>query len=653
MAKTAGTNNESRIPIQYFDGVNAAVQPSLGKITELSHAENARAPLIGVLEKRQGQAKVGTTVSGGVFYAEHNYGLGKMRLTDTNYQGVFRISSSKPSSLTISVFENIFVSDVSFGGQNTLKIMAIEDIFVSEPNFFVRKDGDTLNLDGTTISLASIYSLTSGDVWASLTDSSAQNILGDKFDFTHVSGYLVLVNGLDYNRTISADGVTVTDSTEPGNLYNSPRAKKTAYYKSRLYLANFINNGIKYGTSVLRSSYPLGIVALVNGDVTSSATIEVTDTNYFYTQTGMNQYEIHRGGTKIGSDITVTSINETSIVVSAPVTLLSSDEIWVAGTYSGEKQYRWINNPSSTGRDVKQYDSFKLSGGEESEITLLNTIGNILLIGNADTLMTWNDYTLQNLDLGIGCVSQNGSVKLLGTMYFIHYSGVYSTTGAAPTLMSRKVERYIRGATKEGLENAAAGFKGTSVFFSIGDVTLYNSDGSFWKILKDTCLEFSVVDQKWYVHTNVPAEQFLSFINTSGAEQLLFEHAKGEKSIKEFLVGTSDDGEEIFFRADSNEIQFMKEFEYSVNPKSIVTDLHRGALMTTMVSLDGDDFYQIEGTNKKGIATLKITPRDKSKMEPVACKKLQISFRESSKQLCRIAKAAVIYTPTSLTTPEE
>jgi hypothetical protein len=550
------------------------------------------------------------------------------------------------------VFENVIISDVSFGGQETLNIFAVEDIDVSEPDFFVRTDGNVMSLTGTTISMASIYSLTDGNVWDALTDSSAQNIIGDKFDSTHVSGYLVLVNGIDYNRTISSDGVTVTDSTEPGNLFNSPRAKKTAYYKSRLYLANFINGGVRYGTSILRSSYPLGIAALVNGDVTASTTIEVTDTNYFYTQSGMNEYEVYRGGTKI-EDITVTEVNETNIVVSAPVTLLSVDEIWVAGTYDGEKQYRWINNPTSTGRDVKQYDSFKLSGGEESEITLLDTIGNVLLIGNNDTLMVWNDYTLQNMDLGIGCVSQNGSVKLLGTMYFIHYSGIYSTTGSAPSLMSRKVERYIRGATKSGLENSAAGFKGTSVFFTLGDVTLYNSDGSFWKILKDACAELNVVDQKWYIHTNIPASQFLNFLNSDGLEQLMFSHTKGEKSIKEFLVGNSDDGEEIFFRADSNEIQFMEEFEYSVNPKSVVTDLHRGSLMTTMVSLDTDDFYQIEGTNKKGIATLKITPRDRSKMEPVACKKLQISFRESSKQLCRIAKAAIIYTPTSLTTPEE
>ena len=644
-----GSNNEQRIVISYWDGINSTVQPSLGKITELSHAENARAPLIGVLEKRQGQAKVGTTVSGTPFTTVANYGLSSLNLTDTTYQGVFRVSA----------IQTVLPTPVgSTSSSGTYTFVVSDSILVSEPNFFSRKFDNTIIIDGTS-SNSSIYSLTAANTWYELTDTSAKNLIGSNCDFVTVDGSLVMVNGKDYNRMISSNGTTVTDSTEVGSLFNSPRAKKVSYYKSRIYLADYISSGIKYGTTILRSSYPVGLIALVNGDHASHASgaiLEVTDTKYFYTDSGMNSYEVYRGSTLI-TTLTVTLINETSITVTHSETpkpmIDSSDEIWVAGTFSGAKQYRWVNNPSSTGRDVKQYDTFKLSGGEEDEITLFDTIGNILMIGNKETLMSWNDYILQNFDLGIGCTSPNGSVKLLGTLYFIHYSGVYSTTGTAPVLVSRKVERYIRGVTKAGLESAAAGFKGNSIYFSIGDVTLYNPDGSLWKVMSDVCLEYNVLDQKWYVHTNVPSEMFLNFINASGTEQLLMEHGDTGHYIKEFLVGNTDDGSEIFFRADSNEMQFMKEIEYSVILKSVATNLHRGALMTTMISLDGEPFYEIEGTNKKGITPLKITPRDKSQIQPVYCKRLQLSFRESSKQLCRIVQAAVIYLPTSLNTPEE
>jgi hypothetical protein len=277
----------------------------------------------------------------------------------------------------------------------------------------------------------------------------------------------------------------------------------------------------------------MGIVSLLNGDVTSidgssNWVLPVTDSKYFYAGvTGMDEYDIYRGNQKVAS-VKITSYSETALTApNANVTFeagfasfLSADEIWVAGTFSGEKQYRWIANSGSTGRDVKQYDTFKLVGGDSSGITMLAPIGNILMISNKNSMMTWNDYNLENFDLGVGCCSDNGYVKLRGSLYFLHYTGIYSTSGSMPQLLSRKVERYIRGATKSGLEASAAGYKGLSVFFTIGDVTLYNPDGSTWKVLPQVCLEFNVADQNWYVHTNVTSTQFETFINSAGAERL-------------------------------------------------------------------------------------------------------------------------------------
>ena len=657
MAKTS--SNEARIPLSYWDGVNSAASSTIAKRSELSHAENARSPLIGVLEKRQGQSKVGTATNGAVFYTANNYGLTKFEISDTTYQGVVRVSATSTFSntLTLSVFDYIFVIDYQgVVTQTTIIVKVGDNVSVSEPTIFSRIDGiyTTTNnnaialLDGTS-NASTIYSLTEANTWFPLVDASAVNIIGAQCDFAKVDGSLVVVNGKDYNRLLSANSVTVIDSTEAGSLYNSPRAKRAAFYKNRIYLANFIRHGVKYVTTILRSSYPLGIVSLVNGDhIVGITALSVSDAKYFYATSGMNSYDVYRGGTKIET-ITVSAVNETTVTVSATSNAInSSDEIWVAGTFSGEKQRRWVNNPTATGKDVKQYDTFKLSGGEEDEITLFDTIGNILIIGNKNTMMTWNDYTLQNFDLGIGCSSLNGSAKLLGTLYFLHYSGVYATTGDVPTLLSRKVERYIKGATKSGIENAAVGVKGLSVFFSIGNVTLYNADGSFWKTMPDTCLEYSVADKNWYPHTNVPAEGFTTFINTTGAERLLMSHGGAGKSVKEFLTGNTDDGAEVFFRADTQEIQLMKEFEVSSSPTNVITEVDRGSMMKTMVSLDDGDFKEIEGTNEKGATTLKITTTPE-KMSPPLARRIKVSFRDSSKQICRIRQAAITYIPSSIT----
>ena len=372
--------------------------------------------------------------------------------------------------------------------------------------------------------------------WVLLNNALAQNLSLSVCDFANADGDLIIVNGTDNNRMITSaifgGTATMVDSSTAGSLYNSPRANKVAFYKSRIYLADyFTDSDEELKTTVLRSSYPMGIISLLNGDVTAAAggvwTLPVTDNKYFYTVSGMNVYEIYRGNQKVAT-VTISSVTEIAITAtSANVvfesgfsSFLSADEVWISGTFTGEKQYRWISNSSTIGRDVKQYDTFKLVGGDEDSVTLLEPIGNILMIANKNAMMTWNDYNLENFDLGIGCCSKNGYVKLKGSLYFLHYSGIYSTSGSMPQLLSRKVERYIRGATKTGLEEAAAGFKGLSVFFTIGDVTLYNNDGSTWKTLPQVCLEFNVADQNWYVHTNVTSTQFETYIDTDGTERL-------------------------------------------------------------------------------------------------------------------------------------
>lgn len=470
------TNQVLRISIPYFEGINSSVQHMIARRTEMAHMENARAPIIGVLEKREGQKVLGTKSDGTEFITKGNFGL------------------------------EFFSSDL---GDRLYRVST--------------EDG----------SLSNLYYLDDDDYWQSLTDTNAQGLSLAQCDFANVDGQLVIVNGADENRLITSDGLTISTGIMAGSLFNSPIANKVAFYKNRIYLGDFIDpvSNVRYKTTILRSSYSLGIIALANDDVSAAENgnwhIPVTDSKYFYTDTGMNMYQVYRGGTKVAT-MTLSSFTETEIVVTDALmnfetgfsTILSSDEIWVYGTYTGEKQYRWINNPSSIGRDVKQYDTFKLAGGSEDSLTMLEPIGNILMIANKNSMMTWNDYNLESFDVGIGCSAKNGYVKLHGAIYFIHSTGIYSTTGSTPQLISRKIERYIKGATKAGIEASAAGYKGLSVFFTIGDSTLYNPDGSVWKTLNDCCLEFNVADQNWYVHTNVSATEFKTFLSTTGQERL-------------------------------------------------------------------------------------------------------------------------------------
>lgn len=665
MASKSGA--EQRLPISYFEGVNSTVQHGIAKSSELFYIENGRSKVIGSIEKREGQQKFGTTAAGTPFYATGNFGLTKF-INEGGNQGIFRLSTAgvqNAATLTLSVFDDVRVGEYFYMGDNNpaLQVRAIEYITISEPDMLGFTDGTARILDGTSYR-SSIYSLDNNNLWNVLADADGQNILGADADFAKVDDNLVMVNGRDYNRMIDKDGATVTTSLNPGDLYNSPRARKSAFYKNRMYLGDIIKNGVRYKTTIARSSYPLGIIALLNGDLTASDgsgswVIPVTDTKYFYSDTGMNIYEVYRGNSKIAT-VTLSSVQQTTVTATVANTVfesgytsfLSADEIWVSGTFTGDKQYRWVGGDSAVNRDVKQYDTFKITGGDESEITMMELIGNVLLIANRNTMMTWNDYMLENMDLGVGCVSPNGYAKLMGSLYFIHYSGVYSTTGGVPTLLSRKVDRYIKGATRGNLEKSCVGFKGLSVFFTIGDVTLYNKDGSFQKVVKDVCLEFNVGDQSWYIHTNVPALEFANFIDTKGVERLLYASSAAGASVKEFLVGSTDDGEVIFFRMDTQVMQISKSFETYAIPTELLVETERGTLLKAYIAIDEeDDFYPLEGSIRKGVSGLKITAKDPKVQKQTPVRKITVSLRDESRQTCKILQLAVIYVPTNISVP--
>lgn len=732
---------QQRISIPFFEGVNSLVSFNLGKKTEFVHAENARSKTIGTIEKREGQTVLGTNSQGKPFVTTDNYGI--FPFQEGAGQGLYRISVPENPTLSINVCDNIFVHDTTsntatFTGNTPpavtklmpLSISVIDRMSVSE------KVND---LPGKK---ATIYYIDNGGKWIPLTGKGA-NIPGGMFSYTYAEGCVFIVNQNSDNRYIDKDGITVKSSTEgDGHLYMTPPASKINYYKDRLYAADYIQSGIRYPTTVLRSSEPLGIVALINADynnLVSGSTIDVTDVKYFYadalgvspsasispspsrspspsispstsqsnspssslspsgsqsgspssslslspstssstsgsispsnslsispsssvspspaelptTPNGAFTYDIYRGQTFIKS-ITVVKVNATSIVATwnGTLSVLASDEIWVGGTYTGKKLFRWINNPTVTARDVKQYDTFRLAGGQNEPVTMLTNIGNVMMIANKNTMSSWNNYTLENFDLNIGNVSEKGFVKMGGVLYFLHYTGVFTTTGGIPTLISSKLQKYVEGATRGGLESSCAGKKGRSVFFTLGDVTLYKNDGSVNKVLKDTCIEYNLTQENWYVHTNVKASEFATFVEQSNPDRLVFIDTEGNHSVKEFLSGETDDGKNIHFRVDTMKLTIQPtNFEYLSKLIAILTEVERGTATKVFVNLENnEEYYQLEGDMAKGLSVIKVTDKDNSRGKPPVARLVSISLRDSSKQLCKISRMTISHLPTT------
>lgn len=665
---------QQRLNIPFFEGVNSLTSFNIGKKTEFFHAENARSKTIGTIEKREGQTVLGTNANGLTFKTSANYGLFPFQ-NETN-KGLYRISepenvlislspsASSSSSLSPSSSRSPSAS-ASMSPSSSLSPSSSQSLSPSasqsdSPSASLSPSASSSMSPSSSVSpsefsnsSATIYYLNNSDRWIPLTGYGT-GIEGGVFDYTYAEGNVFVVTQDAANRYIKSDGVTVVTSADgTGHLFNSPNANRINFYKNRLYLADFVRNGVRYKNTILRSSYPLGIIGLLNADYTAAVSgteLDVTETKYFYTDAGANQYDIYRGNTLIVT-ITVTQINESSIVAtwSGTPDLLASDQIWVAGTYNGPKVFRWIQNSSSTGRDVTQYDSFKLSGGENDEITVLTNIGNVMFAANKNAMVSWNDYTLENFDLDVGCVSKKGYVKRIGTMYFIHYTGIYATSGGIPKLISNKIEKYITGATKYGKEHSAAGKKGKSVFFTLGDVTLYHLDGSINKVLPDVCVEFNTVQENWYIHTNVKAQEFATYVEATDSDRLEFIDKAGNKAVKEFLSGETDDGEAIHFRVDTMKLTTQPTtFEYSSKLIAAHVEAERGAAMQLFVNLENnEEYYPVEGTITKGLSVIKITDKDGNRGKPPYCRLVSLSIRDSSPQICKISRITLITLPTT------
>lgn len=595
---------EKRFEIPYWEGINSIVSLNTAKKSEIFHAENTTSNTIGSIEKRAGQTPWGYSSGTTPFTTNHNSGIFYFDkpVSGTN-QGLYRLS------------------------------------------------------EGSTPSLENLYYLNNNNVWTILIGKGS-NISPGLIDNCAAEQCMFIVNHTDNNRYILANGTTVKDSADAdGHLWNSPKAHFCRWYKNKLYLANFTSNGVDYPTTVMQSSFPMGLISLFGADYpTPGSTLvnaQVTDTKYIYTDSGANGYEVYRGPNKV-ADIVVNQIgsltvNLTSIAFSGSYTgFLASDEIWISGTYTGAKVIRWAHNPTMTGIDTKQYDTFKLAGGTDDGITMLENIGNDLFIGNKNNLCSWNGYLLQDFDIGYGCVSPKGYIKLYGSLYFIHYSGIYSSTGSVPKYISAKMDRYFKGATKAGLEASASGKKGRSVFFTLGDVTLYNQDGSLDKVLHDVCLEFNSLQENWFVHTNVKASQFATFIENTDVDRLMFIDTGTNHKVKEFMDknASTDDGQEIFMRIDLNKITMNPVWEKTNSPLSLILETERGRGMKVFVSTEegNPEWYELQGTVEKGISVLKVTERDSDRGMPPPARLLAISLRDSTPQICKILRVGLRYT---------
>ena len=663
--------------IGHFEGVNSLVAHNLAKRVESSEAINCRSLQIGVLEKRRGYQQLGDSLSssaesGLFFFGEDTFS------TSDNFYRVSTVSATTSIYyLSTSAIWTIFTGNGTSLNSADMSTTNAEDCMFlvngNDANRYIKADSDGIRVY-TSADLGSSttqFDITnpSGNTYRYTYDTTgtdpliSQNIavndvvhtMGQNFIAANKGSFIVTAVSTNHFEVTNASGVVESNKTLGtgalrinNHLTGSPIAFHVNYYKDRLYLGDYTDT-TRYKTGILRSSVPLGIVSLVDGDHDQPTTLlKVTDIKYIHAD---DVLEVRRGSSLVGTIIvTGKDAASSSLTIDSFTTdIKSSDELWVGGTYTGQRIFRWPDNPTS-GIDVKLYDTFKISGADNNPLTMVENVGDVMVIANRKNLAVWSGFNLKNFDLGIGCVSNRGYVKHLGVLFFMDYTGIYMTVGDRPKLISSKVEKYFTGATRSGIEAGALGKESYSIFASIhGDITLTNPDGSnILPVLSSTVLEYNLRQESWFPFTGIDAHQFHTYEKSDDPDRLEFIGTSGD--VQELFRGTKDaNTTEIPFRVTTNNITLGGDtFEKICYPKQIILETERGSDIKCFISLDNQPFYELGRSATKGATIFDVTKNAKG--EEARCRRIRISLRETSTRICSISRLAILY---SLTSEEE
>jgi hypothetical protein len=608
MAKVKLEEKINRIEISFFDGVNNLVADNLAKKEELRSAENCRSKTIGTIEKRAGTAKLGSVLT-----ATANYGLFFFENDVVAVPGIYRISTVS-SNVKIYYLND---SDIWTALSGIYTAVNFSHTIAEDCFFLVNGSDNNMYVKGTD-GITIVTSVTAAGHLYNSPKAKKINYFKERLylaDYTNAGGtryrngimmssrplgIVALVDGDHAAADCGVDDwIKVTDtkyirSTDTVDVYRGgiqiaeieikDKTEDSFQIKSITFAVSSISPSASSSPSVspstsLSPSSSVSISPSSSVSISPSASISPSSSTSISPSASLSP----SASTSISPSSSLSpsaSASPSAADTGTYSSLNSSDEVWVNGTREGTRLFRWADAPTS-GIDVEQYDTFKISGGQNDRIKMMTNVGDIMVISNSYNLALWNSNSLRNLDNGVGCVSDRGYTKAFGALFFLGYKGIYQMAEGAPELISSKVQEYIDGATKAGLEAGAMGVKGTSIFCSIGNITLYNADGSTDKTLTAVVLEKNLKTQNWYIHTEITATQFNTYVESSNPDKLIYSSTDSDYPLFEFLTGTLDDeggdDKEILFVAETGNITLSKDFERYCSPQKIIIEVERGA----------------------------------------------------------------------------
>lgn len=234
-----------------------------------------------------------------------------------------------------------------------------------------------------------------------------------------------------------------------------------------------------------------------------------------------------------------------------PDQLLASG-LWASSSSKlGDFTYNSATNPAATTLTFKP--------GSGAEITGLRAFKNSLYvflrdsIYKVDTTATVGTYTVSQITNSVGCVSHRSIVQVEEDLYFAADDGVYALGEVAnyvsvrTTNKSAKIVELFANMTASNKMKIAAEYHNFKyhLFYS-----LYGTEN-------DSCLVYDVRYQGWQDWRNMPANDCVLYIKSTGEKDLYFINPSNSEVYKMYNAG-DDNGTTI------NSYWYSKSFDYGL-----------------------------------------------------------------------------------------
>ena len=136
------------------------------------------------------------------------------------------------------------------------------------------------------------------------------------------------------------------------------------------------------------------------------------------------------------------------------------DEVYILNLDGAPDKFQWSSIPDTGGTTITwtstDYQRVYTSNGEEITGGHVNKSINELLVFKLNSLHTWDGYRMKDAG-GVGTTSHRSIKTIGGVTYFFNKGGIYAYNGGGePVLISRKIEKWIKGIDQTALGDVFA-----------------------------------------------------------------------------------------------------------------------------------------------------------------------------------------------------